>query len=167
MAGVNYLELAKQQRALDGECALAELPRLQQALLELGVEAIALAPVSVRYHLQGLVPRYFGEQVLPVLKLTLQTTLPLVCQRCFGTMPESVDASFVYAICQEAPEALEMDDEVDWLEPEVSADVHALVEDELLMLLPIAVMHAHDCAELQQSAGERVSPFAALKALKK
>jgi uncharacterized protein len=166
LSNARYLELAKQQKMSEGVFVLASLPRLESALRELGVsDDKALSEVSVAYRLQGLPPRYFGEAKLPMLALAVQTNLPLVCQRCFSPMPQALDASFEFAICDEPPEALLEDEEVDWLEPD-EASLESLVEDELLMALPIAVMHEEQCTSLQKTSGEKPNPFAALKDLK-
>lgn len=166
LASVHYVELARQQKVVAGSCHIEDLPRLQQALLELGVSQTQVESVQPQYRLQGLPARYFGEVQLPMLQLHLHVELPLVCQRCFEAMPQEVDETFEFAICGEPPEALLEEDDVDWLEPDMSASVEALVEDELLMALPIAVMHEHDCVTLSRESGEKPNPFAALKALK-
>ena len=167
MTSAHYLELARQQKTVSGELAMASLPRLVDALRERGVTAVdALSAVMVRYRLQGLPPGYFGDVQLPMLALTIETELPLVCQRCFQAMPESVVLNYAFAVCHEPPEALLDDENVDWLEPDPDASIEMLVEDELLMALPIAVMHADVCVVLQQVAGEKPNPFAALKSLK-
>jgi uncharacterized protein len=167
LSNARYLELARQQKQTEGVLEIAALPRLQEALRELGVsDDQALAGVSVAYQLQGLPARYFGDTQLPMLALAVQTDLPLVCQRCFAAMPQSIDAQFEFAICDEPPEALLEDEDVDWLESDAESTFESLVEDELLMALPIAVMHEEACAPLQNTAGEKPNPFAALKNLK-
>lgn len=163
----HYQELARQQKTVEGELVLAALPRLHEALQALGVtEATAFDGMRVHYRLQGLPSRYFGEVALPMVALSLKTTLPLVCQRCFEPMPEALDLAFEFALCDEPPESLLEDEEVDWLESADEPALEVLVEDELLMALPIAVMHEGACAQFQQSAGERPNPFAVLKQLK-
>lgn len=164
---VRYQELARQQKKIEGELMLSSLPRLHEALQELGVgDADALSALHVHYQLQGLPQRYFGEVSLPMLALTVQSELPLICQRCFAPMPQAVDLRFEFALCDEPPEALLEDEQVDWLDAGDESSVESLVEDELLMALPIAVMHEEACTELQQSAGEKPNPFAVLKQLK-
>jgi uncharacterized protein len=166
LSSMRFLELARQQKMSEGVLALSALPRLREALLELGVrDEQAISATSVAFRLQGLPPRYFGETQLPMLSLKMQTDLPLVCQRCFGPMPQAFDVVFEFAICDEPPEALLEDDEVDWLEPGESS-LESLVEDELLMALPISVIHEEACVSLQKTSGEKPNPFAALKNLK-
>lgn len=162
-----FQELARQQKKIEGELMLSSLPRLQEALQELGVnDAAALSALRVHYQLQGLPPRYFGEVSLPMLALAVKSELPLVCQRCFAPMPQAVDLQFEFALCDEPPEALLEDEQVDWLDTGDESSVESLVEDELLMALPIAVMHEEACTDVQQSAGEKPNPFAVLKQLK-
>ena len=162
-----FEELARQQKKTEGELALSSLPRLREALQALGVaDAAALSALRVHYQLQGLPPRFFSETALPMLSLTLQSDLPLVCQRCFAPLPQALDLQFEFALCDDPPEALLEDEQVDWLEEDGETTIESLVEDELLMALPIAVMHEEACVSLQQSAGEKLNPFAALKQLK-
>ncbi len=163
---VRFQELARQQKRIEGELMLASMPRLQQALSELGVSEGQASTLYVSYQMQGLPPRYFSDVSLPMLSLFVKAELPLVCQRCFVPMPQAVDLQFEFALCGEPPEALLEDDSVDWLDEEDETSIESLVEDELLMALPIAVMHEEACADLQQSAGEKPNPFAVLKQLK-
>lgn len=164
---ISLLELARQQRVLEGVCSLSEMPRLAQALRELGVEqGIELTAVQADYHLQGVAPRYFSDAALPVVRLQIKADLPAACQRCFAAMPLTYDLVFEYAVCNDPPEALVEDESMDWLEPDGVESVAALVEDELLMALPIAVMHDTDCVHLKIEAGEKPNPFAVLKQLK-
>jgi uncharacterized protein len=46
-------------------------------------------------------------------------------------------------------------------------DVIALIEDELIMAMPIAPTHNHDCVKLVTQSGEKPNPFAVLKDLVK
>jgi uncharacterized protein len=56
-------------------------------------------------------------------------------------------------------------DEVDWLEPMPEMNVKDIIEDELLMAMPIAPTHETQCAQVTLESGEKVHPFAALKDL--
>jgi uncharacterized protein len=77
------------------------------------------------------------------LHLEAGTSLPLVCQRCLQPvdMPLAVDRSFRF-VADEATAAAEDDDaEEDLLALSRSFDLQELVEDELLMTLPVAPRH--------------------------
>lgn len=164
---MNFLEYAQQQKLLQGIYQITALPRLHDALLELAVPEAALATLVVKYELQALPERHLGEDVLPALGLDVSVQLPLVCQRCFEAMPLSLDLHFAYVVCTTPPEALLEDDAWDWLDPAEESSLPALVEDELLMALPIAVSHEFPCVELQREAGDKPNPFAVLAKLKK
>lgn len=162
-----FLEIARQQSPVQGICAVSALSRLSEALLALGCTTTALASATVHYTLQSLPPRMFGEQRLPMLSLQVSTTLPLLCQRCFEAMPQAIDLTLTFAVCDTPSEALLDEDEIDWLETNDALSVEMLVEDEVLMALPIAVRHEQACAPVQLSAGEKPNPFAVLKQLKR
>ena len=113
----------------------------------------------------------------PALHLRAQATLPLTCQRCMGEVrvPLAVDRHFVFVPDEDTAAALDeaSDDDVLALAPDF--DLRALIEDELLMALPLVPRHDEcpDAVQLSvQSADfdatqeEKTNPFAALAALK-
>jgi uncharacterized protein len=114
----------------------------------------------------------------PMLTVTIEGSLPLVCQRCLQP--------FAWAIAQRSELLLaRVESELELLdagEPEVllaaaPLDAMTLVEDEILLSLPFAPRHAEDAcpASPELAAGSAVaktapgmtSPFARLAALKK
>ena len=113
----------------------------------------------------------------PALHLRAQATLPLTCQRCMGEVTEAVevDRHFLFVPDEATAAALDeaSDDDVLALAPDF--DLRALIEDELLMALPLVPRHEQcpDAVQLSvQSADfdaaqeEKTNPFAALAALK-
>ena len=44
-------------------------------------------------------------------------------------------------------------------------DIAALIEDEIIMALPIAPMHEVICGEVVTQSGEKPNPFAVLKGI--
>ncbi len=167
MTKFNFLELALTQGNKRGQLSLISMPRLKVSLSELGMEVVNLEAVRIDYALKGMPQKQYQDMMLPVLQLTIHTELPLPCQRCFESISTSHDLQFLYVLCEHPPEVLNDDDAVDWLDSTQSLGVEELVEDELLMALPIAVMHDHQCVDMQQTAGEAIHPFAALQKLKK
>ncbi len=113
----------------------------------------------------------------PALHLRVQATLPLTCQRCMGEVrvPVAVDRHLVFVPDEDTAAALDeaSDDDVLALAPDF--DVRALIEDELLMALPLVPRH-DECPEGVQLSAQspgfedaepaRPNPFAALAALK-
>jgi uncharacterized protein len=111
------------------------------------------------------------------LHLRAETVLPLVCQRCLGPVevPVAVDRSFRF-VPDEATAAAEDDEsQEDVLAESRSFDLLELIEDELLMDMPVAPRHATCPAPLPSAAGHeefeaaqarRENPFAVLGRLK-
>lgn len=162
---VNFIEIAKQLKSESGEMTFDQMPRLCEVLHERGTQSSAAAEVTLTYALQGLPARFFAESALPMLQLQISTILPMVCQRCFEPLPSPLTQTFLYALCDEPPEALLEDETVEWLDLETS-DIHALIEDELLMALPIAVLHTEICVQVAQKELGKPNPFAILQQLK-
>lgn len=107
----------------------------------------------------------------PGLGLQVQGTLMLVCQRCLEPFEFKLDiaANFVIVPDESAlpGEEAERDDE-DYLVADAHMQVIELIEDELLLAIPLAPMHADDECVAGSKLNElkKPSPFAALKGLK-
>ena len=104
--------------------------------------------------------------------------LPLTCQRCLGPveMPVSIERSFRFVATEELAAAQDEESEEDVLV--LSRDFHLLdlIEDELLMSLPVVPKH-EVCpvavklqvadADFVDEPVEKANPFALLEQLKK
>jgi uncharacterized protein len=111
------------------------------------------------------------------LHLTASTTLPLICQRCLTPVetPLEVDQWYRFVGTEEIAMAEDDDCEEDLLVMEPQFDLLAVLEDELLMALPVVPMHEQCPTALPVQpagpdlgqAGEKPNPFAALAQLKK
>ena len=110
------------------------------------------------------------------LHLGLQAQVPQTCQRCLApyAQPVTVDRWFRF-VADEATALAEDDDaEEDLLVFEPRFDLQALVEDELLLALPLVPMHEQCPTPVRLQAGDidaptdagQPHPFAALAALK-
>ena len=107
----------------------------------------------------------------------------LECQRCLEPVRLRLDAdrSFLFVEGEEAAEALDAQSEHDVLALSPRMDLFQLLEDELLLALPLIATHDDCAAELPHDAPaappgtdaapeeepERVHPFAALSVLKR
>ena len=131
----------------------------------------AAADVSVRVF---LAPPNPGEATGAVwLDLTAHAELPLTCQRCLKPVPVSLDVDqqvrFVETEAQAEAEDEVAEEDVLALTPEF--DLLALVEDELILAVPLVALH-RDCspegyAPAVEVPTEKANPFAVLAALKK
>jgi uncharacterized protein len=156
---------------LTGEEPLDHYPRLAE---EIQGDA---ARVSVFWRVQGSVQAPTGGMPEVRLQLQAQAVLPLVCQRCLGPVdvPLSVDRPFRFAADEEAAQVLDDESEEDVLVLSRDFDVRALVEDEILMALPLVPRH-DTCpapvalqvqdADFEDNGAEKPNPFAVLATLK-
>lgn len=159
---------------LQGQWPADTLERLAE--LQSAPQDVALAPVD--WQISGeRVPKLGGEDEL-WLNLQADTSVWLACQRCLQPMAERLQLShrirFVKGEAQAEALDAELDDDV--LALSRSLDVRELIEDELLLALPLVPRHPVCPAPLPMSAGEDElaadetpdkHPFAALQALKK
>lgn len=111
------------------------------------------------------------------LHLQAQTRLPLMCQRCMGPVDTDVASDRWFRFVADEVTAAALDDEAeeDVLVLSAEFDLSTLVEDELLMALPLVPRHdacpvevklAVADADFEASSGVKPSPFAALASLR-
>jgi len=128
--------LADGEADIDFAVPLAELPRLRSQLTS--VEGV----VRGRVH-------FTRESGLVVAALTVSGAATLACQRCLQPMTEPVDSSVRVALITTEADASRVPEH---LEPVLASGgritVGELVEEELLLALPIVPLHvqASDCA---------------------
>lgn len=111
------------------------------------------------------------------LHLKAHAVVPLTCQRCMAAVatPLHVDQWFRFVDSEDIAMAEDDQSEEDLLVMEPQFDLLALVEDELVMALPLVPMHEHCPNPPVLSAGddeiavpdtEKPNPFAVLAQLK-
>ena len=112
------------------------------------------------------------------LHLTASTTVLLECQRCLQPMSQALLLDRAFRFVRGEAEAARLDEELedDVLELPPRLDLQALVEDELILALPLVPRHEHCPAPLPLAAQAEVgevaeaappNPFAALAALRR
>ncbi len=154
---INTLEFAQKKQSIHGEVLVNDFPRLQE------IAALSSENGVVRYQLNGR----NGALGLPGIRLHIEVPeLQVVCQRCLSEMPLALNLDFDYVVSKEPPDELDELDDADWLEAAQEFDLKALIEDELLLAMPIAPTHDFACNERTMQSGEKTNPFAVLKTLK-
>lgn len=104
------------------------------------------------------------------LLLDIEGAPELRCQRCLGGVRHELRIKSRLQLVgpgEEWPDEDLADDSADAIEAEKQLAVLSLVEEEVLLALPIAPRHVQCEAPLAKAAGNGSSPFAALAALKK
>lgn len=157
---IDPLAFARDGAELKGERPVASLDERVR-------EMLASTAGVVSYRVQG-----FQDRLLrPALRFELEAGLDVECQRCLQGMPFSLKAEGVITLFsseQKLEAAVEADEMLDAIMAEESFDVIALIEDEIIMGLPLSAKH-EDCGsdELAKAKSDKPNPFAVLAALKK
>ncbi|MBQ0929655.1 DUF177 domain-containing protein [Ideonella sp. 4Y16] len=153
---------------LAGDWPLQTLPRLaESAMPEASADAV------VHWQARGELRPLPDGTAEVWLQLKADVRLALCCQRCLGPVEETValDRALRFVADEHQAAALDAELEDDVLSLERALDLRELVEDELLLALPLVPRHA-DCPQPLPLAGddepeeERPNPFAVLAALK-
>lgn len=149
---------AAEGASVSGVIALTDLNRLSDVLVDTAGE--------VTYRLVG----EFGLDRKARLRLTATGMLPVRCQRCLGGMEWPLGIEVVLELVrpgQPIPEDELENDEFDAIEAVPDLDVLALVEDEIVLAVPIAPRHESCDAPRPVKGSEKESPFASLVKLRK
>ena len=152
---INNLEFAQAQQTLAGEIDALKCERLAETLAPSDKGApISFKLTSIARQLRN-----------PSLHLHIEAKLPVICQRCLDEMLVNINLDFDYIICNALPTEIDENDDTDWLEAAPEMNLQELIEDELLLAMPISPMHDHDCSKQSMQSGEKPNPFAVLKGL--
>lgn len=162
---------AKAGAVLSGQDSLSTYPRL---LEEAGGQG---ANRPVRWDVRGGMQVDASGFAQVWLHLNAQVTLPLTCQRCLGPadIALTVDRSFRFVSTEEQAEIEDEAAEEDVLALSRDFNLYELIEDELLMELPVVPRHevcptevklAAQDADFEAASAEKANPFAALAGLK-
>lgn len=170
LARLKTLRLADRAERVEGTDTLGNFERLLGSLLP-GAEAQGFEwQAEGRYHTLDNGVR------LPSLHLKAQAVVPMLCQRCLEPAMIQLDVDRVLLFAGDDAQARELDEasELDVLGPAQAEDVQRLVEDELILSLPIVPAHARCPRAIHWSAGhadfeaaQPPNPFAVLQKLKK
>ncbi len=157
----DFMKQAERNASLEGSLPLTRLERLSATLCDTTGE------LHARLN--------FGSKAgFSSLQGTVDADLKLVCQRCMCPMEHKVSGRFNFGLVldEEEMQGLPTDLEAYLIEGDEQSII-GLLEDELLLSLPIAVMHEEECSEFlkkhneqKQAEKEASSPFAVLKEMK-
>ncbi|MGU7779488.1 YceD family protein [Burkholderia sp. PU8-34] len=187
---VDLFEFARSGRQASGAVHLSQLPRM---LNEVPADAPDRDTVFT-WQAEGFSQKELqddgsdGQQ--PYLRLALHGHAWLTCQRCMTPYEQAFDVDMTYRVVATEEEAEEFpldDDEADVIVGSRHFDLVDLIEEELLLSLPLVPKHevcpavheslvsgasgpaeeSDDESEEARDEGKRPNPFAALQALKK
>ncbi|WP_444886366.1 YceD family protein [Microbulbifer sp. JMSA008] len=161
---VDARKLVQREQYLEGILPLESLQRLREAV------------ESVKGEVEAEIQ--FGRDLQNHLTVSgkVHCTVDLLCQRCLHPVGEQLEAQFCWGIVwsEEQGKALPKD-----LDPVIQdgdeLDLHQILEDEILLNLPMVAYHDEECVskeifhigEKASEAGEqRENPFKVLEQLK-
>lgn len=157
---IDSLEFARRHEALSGRLQLSTLPRLVEVLFD--------TSGSLDFKVSGETAG--GDAFLAV---KLEGALPLICQRCLGALVFEISVNSRMMLVEPGspwPDdgqtgGLE-DEACDAIEASGNLDLAPLLEEEILLALPIAPRHEHCEPPAATTASKEASPFAKLARIK-
>lgn len=148
---------ARERGRLEGQHPVTGMARLSE-----GLHPPADAPASqVQWSAEGLWSQPLGDRPQLRLRLRARTTVWLTCQRCLQPVPLPLEIDRTVRFAKDEDEAARLDeeeDEEDVLALTRSLDLPALLEDELILALPIVPQHETCPQALPWSAEPSVPP---------
>jgi len=157
---------------LEGEAPQSDFARLQDSLMQTPGD---MAPPAVRWTATGALRSLPGGATQPWLQLDARSQATLQCQRCLQPVTVGLDIDRWFRFVGDEAEAARLDEasEEDVLVASSRLNLLELLEDELILALPLVPMHEvctqplpMPAPDLEASADEP-HPFAALTALRR
>lgn len=156
-------KMAHQHAFFRGSIPADALPRLQKA-----VASVDRVAAEVEFSL--------GDDREKLLRGTLDATVDVICQRCLEPFSQQIHSDFSIAAVWSEEEAKALASAYDpWIVGEGEGDLYEILEEELLLSLPVVTFHQGDCIDAAllssgESAAEEAestpNPFQVLQQLK-
>lgn len=172
--------LARAGEALSGQTPVSQRERLHSEQADSFAGGPSPVDPLVVWSAQGEWRERLGGSPQCWLHVKARLDLPLVCQRCLGPVVQAleVDRSFRFVVDEATAEREDEASEEDVLVLSPAFDLLSLIDDELLMALPLVPRHEPDCPQPvrltsqdasfdEASAQGRPNPFAALAQLRR
>lgn len=99
------------------------------------------------------------------LWISVKGDVRLVCQRCLGSLAVPLEVEAELQLAEDPREIAQAQDEIDRVLASAAMDVAQLVEDEVILALPMVPRH-EACLATGAAPQTRASPFDALAALR-
>ena len=159
---IDPFRYAEQQLSLEGVIPVTQMARLQSNLASLD----NVAKVKLQFGVD--------EQKVTYLSGHLDATLTLQCQRCMEPFNYEIISDFVLGVVKTLDEANALPEHYEpALATEGSLALRELIEDEIILNLPIIPRHEPDVCKVQLpfvdagwEQGEGDNPFHVLESLK-
>lgn len=158
---IDSLEFAHNNQSLQGSISIGNLERLHSYLAHTSGE--------LAYLISGMLD---GDDK-PLLEISINGDIDLICQRCLKKMQYTLNIKTRLILAQSEHELSRYDDDifVEAIYASNELDALALIEDEIILSLPISPRHQDTNCHLSSkdkihSTIDKEHPFAALASLK-
>ena len=156
---IDSLDFAGNGRQISGEMPVAELPRL--------LDVLENPQGILEYTVSGGV----DKQGNPLLDVSITGSCWLRCQRCLNGLDHAIRLDSRLLLRDQASlDALNDEEDVDSILADAHLDVLNLLEEEILLSLPIAPRHELGACQAEDGESkhkEEKNPFAVLAKLKR
>jgi uncharacterized protein len=153
-AAIDGLAFARNAAVLKGRFGLESLPRLAQS---------GCLGSVVDFVLEGEI----NERGRPGLKLNVDGSVRLECQRCIESLDFPLHLEVRLQLAASEAEIAAAEDDVERVLAGREMSVAAMVEDEVILALPMVPKHDRCGVAVELGANAQTSAFQALAALKK
>ncbi len=153
---IDNIDFSRKSREIRDIIRLSDFKRLQDLCLNL--------EDSVAFVLRG----FENKHKEPCLELFIEGKLDLICQRCSEKLEHTIFLKSGFLIKEETQLTdFQVDDHADYdlIEGSAKMDVLSLIEDEIILSLPVAPKHESDKCHYKKTdeMPDRIHPFADLK----
>lgn len=158
---IDTLDFAYKGGEHHGKIPVSDLERLQDYL------------IGNRGELEYMVSGALDRDAKPVLRIVIQGTISLRCQRCLGELRHVLDLRTDLLLTRNEDELSRLDENesADGIPAIPDLDILALIEDEIILDLPISPRHGESECSLgtlnRHDTADAASLFTALTQLKK
>ncbi len=133
---IDSISFAQKSESLQGKIAVSNLQRVKSDL--------ASSQGEIEFRVQG---RMDGRQ-RPNLTLSISGRLILTCQRCLADMAHllNLKSQLVFVASEtQLPNLGDEDEDIDVVVASYKVNILELLEDEIILALPLAPKHAYEC----------------------
>jgi uncharacterized protein len=155
---IDSLVFARGNGSLQGELPVADLARVLDLLTD--------SAGNLAYRVQGQIGPLNSGRSRPQLVLEVDGALSVCCQRCLEGIDYPVRIRSLLELVRDEEELTQEeieDDSKDFLTAQKELDVVALIEDEVILDLPVAPRHENCVLPDSGERSEELSPFSVLK----
>jgi len=150
---IDGLQFARGAETLSGTLALPQLRRLAE---------LRCGTMGLSYALSGRI----DAEGRGWIRVSASGELTLECQRCLGALDFRLALESELLLARDEREIANAEDDIDRVLAGTQMEVSKLVEDEVLLALPMSPAHDQCGGGQDREANQRASPFAALAKLK-